>query len=272
MTIFIGTADWALGADGAAAFEAECFDLQRFSGLMDCVEINSSFYRSHRPRVYERWAECTPVDFRFAVRCPKKISHGSRLEGVREPLKRFVDAADALGPKWCVLLVQLPTSLAYDDQVAGRFFEQAHELFGGAIVCEPRHPSWFTPQADRLLQSLEVSRAAIDPAKWPQVAEPGGWTRALAMDHAPTLYCRWHGAPREYWSSYDEGWLRERALWLQSQSSGQPCWGVFGNTAGGKAIRNALRLKAMLREEASAGEAWPHGAGDGMPMHVRPPR
>ena len=42
MTIFIGTADWALGADGAAAFEADCFDLQRFAGMLDCVEINSS--------------------------------------------------------------------------------------------------------------------------------------------------------------------------------------------------------------------------------------
>lgn len=272
MTIMIGTADWALGDEGAAAFRAECFDLQRFAGLMDCVEINSSFYRSHRSRVYERWAECTPADFRFAVKCPKKISHGCRLEGVREALKRFAGAASALGPKWCVLLVQLPGSLAYEDRVAGRFFEQVHACFGGAIVCEPRHPSWFTQAAERLLRDVEVSRAAVDPARWPEAGEPGGWTRALAMDHAPTLYCRWHGSPREYWSAYDEGWLRERALWLQLQSSNQPCWGIFGNTAGGKAVRNALRLKAMLRDDAAVDAAWPHGPSDGLHLHVRPPR
>lgn len=272
MTIFIGTADWALGAQGAAAFEADCFDLQRFAGLMDCVEINSSFYRSHRAGVYERWADCTPGDFRFAVKCPKKISHGCRLEGVREPLKRFIDAAAALGPKWCVLLVQLPTSLAFDDRMAGRFFEQLRACYGGAIVCEPRHPSWFTEPAERLLRGVEVSRAAVDPAKWPQAGEPGGWTRAIAMDHAATLYSRWHGSPREYWSSYDEHWLRERAQWLQSQSRDQPCWGIFGNAAGGKAVRNALRLKAMLRDDIGLDDAWPYGPSDGMRVHVRPPR
>ena len=92
------------------------------------------------------------------------------------------------------------------------------------------------------------------------------------MDHAPTLYSRWHGAPREYWSSYDESWLRERAQWLQSQSGDQPCWGIFGNTAGGKAVRNALRLKAMLRGDAGLGEAWPQGPGNATRQHVRPPR
>ncbi|RZI92161.1 MAG: DUF72 domain-containing protein, partial [Rubrivivax sp.] len=170
-----------------------------------------------------------------------------------------VDAAGALGPKWCVLLVQLPTTLAYDGSVAGHFFEQVHARFGGSITCEPRHPSWFTPQAERLMRELEVARVAVDPAKWPGADEPGGWTQALAMDHAAPLYCRWHGSPREYWSSYDETWLLDRALWLQALPQGQTCWCIFGNTAGGAAMRNALRLKAMLRDDPHVGENWPRG-------------
>jgi uncharacterized protein YecE (DUF72 family) len=259
MTIFIGTSDWGIAADGTAAFRAPDLHLQRFSSLMDCVEINSSFYRSHRARTYERWADHAPADFRFSVKCPKQISHRCRLEGVKETLARFVDTAGALGPKWCVLLVQLPTTLAYDDLVAGRFFEQVHARFGGSIVCEPRHPSWFTPQAERLMCGLEVARAAMDPAKWPGADEPGGWTQVLAMDHAPPLYCRWHGSPREYWSSYDETWLRERALWIQSLPQQQACWCIFGNTAGGAALRNALRLKAMLRSDVRVEAGWPQG-------------
>lgn len=259
MTIFIGTSDWGIAAESAAAFRAGDCDLQRYSALMGCVEINSSFYRSHRASTYERWADRAPPDFRFAVKCPKQISHRCRLEAVKEPLTRFVDTAAALGPKWCVLLVQLPTTLAYDDLVAGHFFEQVHARFGGAVVCEPRHPSWFTLPAERLMQDLEVSRAAVDPAKWPGADEPGGWTQMLAMDHAPPAYCRWHGSPREYWSSYDEAWLRERALWLQSQAQHQACWCIFGNAAGGAALRNALRLKAMLRAEPLVEEGWPRG-------------
>jgi len=259
MTIFIGTSDWGIAAEGTAAFRAEDFHLQRFSALMGCVEINSSFYRSHRASTYERWAGRAPADFRFSVKCPKQISHKYRLEGARDALARFVDAAQALGSKWCVLLVQLPPTLVYDELVAGHFFEQVHARFGGSIACEPRHASWFTAPAERLMRDLEVSRSAVDPAKWPGAEEPGGWTQVLAMDHAPLLYCRWHGSPREYWSSYDETWLRERALWLQALPQEQSCWCIFGNTAAGAAMRNALRLKAMLRDDLHVGMSWPRG-------------
>jgi uncharacterized protein YecE (DUF72 family) len=34
------------------------------------MEINSSFYRSHRPATYARWAASVPDDFRFAVKMP----------------------------------------------------------------------------------------------------------------------------------------------------------------------------------------------------------
>lgn len=235
---FIGTAGWSIPAAVADRFPGEGSQLQRYAAVMDGVEINSSFYRSHRPQTYERWAASTPAHFRFAVKCPKLISHEARLDGAQEALARFVGEAGALGRKWAVLLVQLPPSLACDARVAGRFFEQARAAFGGAIVCEPRHASWFTPDAGQLLRDHGIARAGVDPAKWPGADEPAVQRRMA--------YHRWHGTPRLYWSPYDEGWLRARCAALRAQPKGAARWCIFDNTASGAALRNALELQAML--------------------------
>ena len=209
--------------------------MERYAAVMNGVEINSSFYRPHRPQTYERWAASTPEHFRFAVKLPKQISHEARLEGAEELLARFAGEASALGQKWAVLLVQLPPSLHFDAGVAGRFFKQVHMVFDGAVVFEPRHLSWFTPEAEKLLRDREVARAAVDPAKWPGSIEPGGW---------PGLrYFRWHGSPRIYWSPYEEAWLQARARALPRDAA---CWCVFDNTASGAALQDALRLQALL--------------------------
>ena len=46
---------------------------------MNCVEINSSFYRPHQQKTYERWAASTPKGFRFSVKVPKLLTHDQRL-------------------------------------------------------------------------------------------------------------------------------------------------------------------------------------------------
>lgn len=235
----IGTAGWAIATKNAAGFPAEGSQLARYAARLDCVEINSSFYRSHRPQTYEKWAASTPPAFRFSVKLPKQISHIARLEGTEDPLARFVDEAGALGRKWAVLLVQLPPSLAFDARVAGRFFEQVQARFRGAVVCEPRHLSWFTPEAERLMRDGHVARAAVDPAKWPGAAEPGGDKRRLR-------YFRWHGSPRIYWSPYGEDWLAAQAGLLKAGPKAVAHWCVFDNTASGAALQNALQLRALL--------------------------
>lgn len=233
--VFIGTAGWSIPAAAAAAFPAEGSQLARYAAVMTGVEINSSFYRPHQPQTYERWAASTPEAFRFAVKCPKQISHDARLRGAAAPLARFVAQAGALGAKWAVLLVQLPPSLRLDARVAGRFFEQAHAAFAGAIVCEPRHPSWFTPEAEGLFLQAEVARVGADPVRAPGAGEPGGW--------AGIRYCRWHGSPHIYRSSYDEAWLRAQARRLPCEVDS---WCIFDNTASGAALPDALRLQALL--------------------------
>ena len=242
----IGTAGWSISKETAAAFPGEGRHLERYARVLNCAEINSSFHRSHRRQVYERWAAETPAGFRFSAKLPRGITHEGRLRRAREPLQRFLDEATGLGERLAVLLVQLPPSFAFEARPVTTFFELLHRLFDGAVVCEPRHASWFTPRADRALAALEVSRAAADPARWPQAARPGGWLGPEGDGRGAVLYHRWHGSPRLYWSRYETDWVAGRAAQLRQWPDGADRWCVFDNTASGAAISNALELRALM--------------------------
>jgi len=101
----IGTAGWSISREAAAAFPGEGRHLERYGRVLGCAEINSSFHRSHRVEVYQRWAAQTPPGFRFSVKLPRSISHDARhitAAHIRlhddAPLAPFVvDARWALG-------------------------------------------------------------------------------------------------------------------------------------------------------------------------------
>ena len=244
----IGTAGWSIPKHAAASFPGEGQHLQRYARVLGCAEINSSFHRSHRVEVYERWAAQTPPGFRFAVKLPRSITHEGRLRRAREPLQRFLAETAGLGERLAVLLVQLPPSLAFEARPVRAFFGLLAELRGAAVVCEPRHASWFTPSADRVLAASRVSRAAADPARCPEALRPGGWLGPGGDGRGAVLYHRWHGTPRMYWSRYEPQWLHERARELKRWPDGADRWCIFDNTAAGEAVTNALELQALLDE------------------------
>lgn len=233
----IATAGWTIPRPVADAFPPEGSGLQRYAARFDAVEINSTFYRSHRPATYARWVDTTPGDFRFAVKLPRRITHEARLVDVAEPLAGFRAEAQQLGGKLGPLLVQLPPSLAFDATVVEGFFADLRAVWPDAAVCEPRHPSWFDTEADALLKAHEIARVAADPARHPLAALPGGWP-GLA-------YWRLHGSPRMYYSAYDDAALDALATAIRSGGA-RETWCVFDNTTSGAAMANALGLQARF--------------------------
>lgn len=232
----VGCAGWAIPSQYAAQFTGPGTHLERYARQLQAVEINSSFYRSHAPQTYARWAASVPEHFRFAVKMPRAITHLARLSGVDELLKQFLQEVAALGPKLGPLLVQLPPSLAFDADRVEAFFEGLRRHFSGSVVCEPRHRSWFSRPAETLLTRHQVARVAADPAVVPEAAEPGGWSGVV--------YYRLHGTPRMYYSAYSEEFLAGLAQRLAAVKG--PAWCIFDNTAAGAAIGNALQLAALL--------------------------
>lgn len=157
-----------------------------------------------------------------------------------------------------MLLVQLPPSFAFQAEAVERFFALHRDMFNGAVVCEPRHASWFTPDADHALATRRVARAAADPARLPHASYPGGWLGVDGDGRGALVYYRWHGSPRMYWSRYESAWVQARGDEVALWPVGTDCWCIFDNTAGGQAISNALELQSILEKHSvDRGEALP---------------
>ena len=107
----IGCAGWSIPKEHGDRFPEEGTHLARYAARFPAVEINSSFYKPHRPTTYARWAASVPADFRFSVKVPKVATHERRLVDADDVLDSFLAEATQLGDKLGPLLVQLPPSL-----------------------------------------------------------------------------------------------------------------------------------------------------------------
>lgn len=232
VAISIGCAGWALRKEHAPSFPAVGTHLTRYAGRLPAVEINSSFYKPHKPATYAKWAASVPEGFRFAVKVPREATHTRRLVGTEDVLDRFLAEATSLGKKLGPLLVQLPPSLTFSVTVADKFFASLRERFDGDVVLEPRHASWFESGAETLVAKHRVARVSADPAVVEGAGEPGGWDGLV--------YYRLHGSPKVYYSAYSDAYLEALADKITAAAESASVWCIFDNTAEGAATANAL--------------------------------
>ena len=236
--IRVGTAGWSIPRAVAFRFDSVGTHLQRYSRRLRCTEINSSFYRPHAAATYAKWRDSTPPDFRFAVKMPRTITHELKLQNVGDPFVAFLEQTDGLAQKRGPLLIQLPPSLSFDETVVTAFLDLVRTVYGGLVVCEPRHATWFSSPVASLLDRYRISRVAADPPPVPAAVAPAGWPRVA--------YFRLHGSPRKYWSRYEKNDIATLATTARSIPSAEEVWCVFDNTASGAAIENAWELRERL--------------------------
>jgi uncharacterized protein YecE (DUF72 family) len=191
MTIRIGTAGWGFPRD--LDFPVEGTGLERYAARFDSVEINSSFYRPHQRKTYERWATTTPEHFRFAVKVPQAITHERRLAGVDDLLARFLDEADGLGDKRGPLLLQLPPSLRFDAGVVEAFLATWRGRTDAQTASPPIRP-WFRRRPNLAAGRAwsiaagtahrSSTRAPISPRRWRRW--PHGWPKSTTHGASST--------------------------------------------------------------------------------------
>lgn len=236
--IYVGCAGWTIPSQFSPEFPAGGSHLERYAQVLPCCEINSSFHRPHRKSTWERWANAVPANFRFSVKAPRAVTHESALSCTDSDLTRFFEQALLLGAALGPILFQTPPTLRYEHNSARKFFTMMRSIYLGQVVMEPRHTSWFTKDAERLLIDLDIARAGADPALYPEGGYPGG-SKLFS-------YYRLHGAPRKYYSAYSEKYLVMLATSLQNANHRGDVWCVFDNTASGAATGNALQLLRLL--------------------------
>jgi uncharacterized protein YecE (DUF72 family) len=233
---YVGTAGWSISSSFAEFFPGIGSQLERYASRLNAVEVNSSFSKSHRRQTFERWANAVAPDFRFSVKVSKAITHDAGLVDCGLQLEHFAGEVAGLGGKLAVLLFQMPPKQVFDEKVAACFFEQARSLLQTNFAIEPRHASWFTEEADAFLTELRIARVAADPVRHGD-GEPGGWDGMR--------YYRLHGAPRTYYSDYDDAALAEIGRRLDDMH-GIPAWCIFDNTAAGAALGNAVAVARRI--------------------------
>lgn len=240
--VYIGTAAWNIPFSQKMHFPFQGSHLEKYASCLKSVEINSSFYKTHKVNTFERWRDSVPDDFKFSVKLFKFFTHEQRLRiGALNPsdptLRQVLEGPLALKEKLGVLLVQLPPSLNLELASAENFFTQLRDIYSGPLALEPRHSTWETAEARELMKRFRVSPVIADP----QVIE-----NEISAEES-LIYYRLHGSPLVYKSNYILPRLKKYARDIKTFArTVQNVWCIFDNTTYGYATANALSLQDLL--------------------------
>ncbi len=199
------------------------------------VELNTPFYKVPSADTFARWRDATPADFTFAVKVNRLISHTLRLRDTAEPLGSFLSHATVLGTKLGPLLVQLPPNFQLDLPRLEAFLEKVSREHRWTL--ELRHPSWQTPAVYDALGRRGVALCV----------PVGGRVQPDLVTTAPFTYIRMHAGTGPAGGFTDEQ-LRPWAARVRALArSGKDVHVYFNDDREGHAVRDALRLREMLR-------------------------
>ncbi|HXZ35779.1 MAG TPA: DUF72 domain-containing protein, partial [Thermodesulfobacteriota bacterium] len=134
--------------------------LRYYSGRLDTVEINNTFYHMPRESVLISWAGQVPDDFVFALKAPQVITHLKRLRNVVQETEYLFTTLSVLEGKLGPVLFQFPKSFRADRTALQDFLG----LIPGGMPCafEFRSPSWLDDEVLDLLRKRKSSLCIAD--------------------------------------------------------------------------------------------------------------
>ena len=193
-------------------------------------ELNNSFYRLPRAEAFAGWRERTPDDFVMVVKMSRYLTHIKRLKEADEPVARFMDRAQHLGPKLGPVLIQLPPTLTNE-----RLPELDHtlSLFPSHVrlAVEVRHDSWYTDATYEVLRKYNAAFCLADsPWRYTPVVRTADWG-----------YLRLHAGDADPHPCYSEAALEKWAETLAAEYGPDPdVFVFFNNDPEGCAPRDAI--------------------------------
>ena len=225
----------------------------------DCVELNSSFYRTPSQHLVRSWAEriADAGGFTFTVKVLQRFTH--ERAGTADEARRFIHSFDALLAQNSVggFLLQFPWSFRDSPENRSLLADLGLWFENFPTAVELRHGSWHVPSTEALLSECGLAFCNIDqPAVGPSMPPTEIVTdRRLA-------YIRLHGRNRKDWARsgagrderYDylyrenemEEW-RGRAERMAAKSDA--LYIVTNNHFRAQALVNAFQMKFLLSRE-----------------------
>ena len=254
MNLRFGTSGWSYNEWVGPFYDKKKGMFTRYSELFNTTEINSTFYAYPRASMIKGLYRNSPSEFIFAAKMPQEITHKKKLrlsKGVKDDLERFLNLMQPLAEKLGPILIQLPPSFNYEEDVDAleEFLQVLPSNYHFAV--EFRHPSWMRPETWKILQNHNVAYTIVDEPLLPPEIK-------VTADFA---YIRWHGHGSPTWYNYDykteelRSWvpriksLARKVKWVYGYFNNHFYWQVRkGDLKWGYpgAVKNVIELLDML--------------------------
>jgi uncharacterized protein YecE (DUF72 family) len=247
---YIGTSGWNYREWRGDFFPADLPArqwLSFYASRFDSVEVNYTFYRLPSIEICEEWHRQTPVNFRFAIKASRFITHVKRLREAKKPWNIFLDRVRTLKRKLGPILLQFPSTFRASDENLERvdeFLDLACRAGSPRLALEFRDQSCFGPA---MLAVLRRYRAAL------VISQSSRYPAPEATATANFVYFRFHGPKKMFASSYSDAELNRWAKVMRGYlDARRDIYAYFNNDSGGHAPRNAAVLSRNCRPAVPA--------------------
>jgi len=259
--IRIGSAGWSYEDWEGIVYppkKGSKFDpLAYLADFFDTIELNNTFYRPPSPQMGKSWAKRVQSNpqFKFTAKLYRNFTH-ERQTLTEADERIFKSGLESLveSQRLGALLLQFPYSFHNTEENRSYLKELAVKFREYPLVLEIRHASWDRGSAYQFLKEIQVGFCNLDQ---PQVSYSLGATKKVT---SAIGYLRLHGRNVKEWfregagrdARYDYLYnefelfeLTERIRQIASEA--EEMYVITNNHYRGKAICNALEIKAKLR-------------------------
>jgi uncharacterized protein YecE (DUF72 family) len=240
--IYIGTSGWHYKHWVGTFYPEKTKDSEQLAFYLKyfkSVELNNSFYRLPKPRVFANWRKAVPADFIFAVKGNRYITHNKKLNIEKQNISIFFKSVKNLEEKTGPILFQLPPKWNLNVERFARFLKQLPKNYRYAF--EFRNHSWYREEIYELLRKYNFAFCVYE-------LEYHLSPREVTADF---VYLRLHGPGGKYQGSYSktrlESWVEQCEEWSKH---GKDVYVYFDNDQKGYAAFNARTLQGLMMKSS----------------------
>lgn len=259
--IHVGPAGWSYADWVGPVYPAgrKIDGLLTIARYFDCIELNSSFYRTPSQHLVRSWAEriADTSGFTFTVKVLQRFTH--ERAGTADEARRFIHSFDPLLARNAIggFLLQFPWSFRDSPENRGLLAGLGRWFTELPTAVELRHGSWNAPSTEALLSECGLAFCNIDQ---PAVGESMPPTEIVTDRRL--AYIRLHGRNRADWARRGAGrderydylyreeemdeW-RQRAERIAAKSDA--LYIITNNHFRAQALVNAFQMKYLLSHE-----------------------
>ncbi|MBC6988093.1 DUF72 domain-containing protein [Hymenobacter sp. BT491] len=208
-----------------------------YTQQFNTLELNVTFYRMPELATFEGWYTKSPVEYRFAVKAPRLVTHYKKFNAEAQAVLAdfYGTVQEGLREKLGPVLFQLPPKAAYTEELLQRILDSLDPAFNN--VLEFRHPTWWEGEVYR---ELARHRVAFVGQSHPQPLPDE------VIANTDVLYYRFHGVPELYTTPYSAEFLQRIADEIQAAPHVKEVYLYFNNGIGGAAVNNARTMQQLL--------------------------